>query len=159
MDFNRTTCGEVLGASVAPWYNHVDRLVTWWQVEEFSAHKIAGVGGRLQRLMGYCIIVPGSNKVSAASLMQPLDEATKAKALEALTEIEAVSQSIGLTITQKMSADLAKEVGGGTDYHSLYNKTHSLQNLFYEEVSQATFFYVPPHREILAGYIKGNPVW
>lgn len=143
---------EVEEAVLFPWHSAPRGLVSWWDMEQFSATGffLAGVfieSVRNDCLMGSMMVDP---RAPIYNLAAPLQERAVKSALEYLPRLERECRSIGL----KISADATQRAIKGIEDHAeipinyqwLRDKLSDLKSLICDEMKQHGFFYVSPER-------------
>lgn len=143
---------EVDTGEVYPWLANPRALVSWWEMEQFSAKGFFLVGCLIEGIKTECLL--GSAMVDPEEPIYdyaaPLAEVVAKRTLNYLPRIERECRSIGL----QMSADAATRAIArlenratvSVNYQWLRDKVSDIKDLICDEMRQHGFFYISPEK-------------
>ena len=141
-------------AHPAPWELFPYQLVSWWEMQQFSALAFYVIGSLLETLKSDCLFKAGADgeNIDLLLLNQPLDEVTAKHASDLLRTAESNCRSIGMEITAGTILDVQKllekedQEPGIITYLWLVNHVKNIQSLIRKEMSGKLFVYLSPER-------------
>lgn len=148
---------------VAPWEVNPCGLVSWWEMQEFSAELVFWAGLKLQNLETDCLfhgIEPDPNKplISVVNLSTPLRDDTRGKAIKTLDFIRSEVCTIGLFISSDTIDEIRKELKDDPQKSNqwLIDSIRNIRKLLQKEMRHKVFLYITPEK---AKFLptKGNP--
>lgn len=137
---------------VCHWDENPSRLVSWLDMEQFSARIFYFAGRSLEKIKTDCLLKPagtsGQELFHVSVLYQPLDQETKNNALSSLIMIERECRTIGTSITADTIEEVIDHLNKDSEltFQWLMTQIGSIQNLLHKEMSGRVFLYLPPER-------------
>jgi hypothetical protein len=119
-----------------PWYGYPYRLVSWWDMETFSAGHFFDIGGAFRQL---------DTLLSGELLGVRLSETDAKWFYETLHALSEDCRSISLIESAKCVERLALSAVAGTDCATLRIRIDDLRALFQSEMDSNLFLWVMPH--------------
>jgi hypothetical protein len=142
--------------SVAPWESKPYQLITWWEMDQFSASVTYWAGQIMESLKRDCLAHAGGVgdrdfSFTPHALYDPIDDKTFDKAIDCLSKVEEHCRKIGLqiaadTIQHEVLVPLKEVPPRPLSYQWLLQHLYSLQRLIQREMSNRLFLYVPPEK-------------
>ncbi|HZU29924.1 MAG TPA: hypothetical protein VFB79_02345 [Candidatus Angelobacter sp.] len=135
----------------APWEVCPQQLVSWWDMQDFSAAAFYWAGQVLENLKVDCLLKPGAGdqNFDIGILYQPIKHETLAKAIDTLEKIERECERIGLRVSaETIRHDILKPLRDDKDssYHWLIGQINNVQRLIQREMKNRLFFFVSPDK-------------
>ncbi len=134
-----------------PWERQPCRLISWWEMLEFSAYSFFWCGDALKDIIADCLVgsipVPGDSPMFA--VQRDIDDLARESALDSLQYIEKGFRRIGLQISADTVAEIAadlRETGQRRNFQWLMDQARNVQLLVHKEIKGKVFFYVPAER-------------
>jgi hypothetical protein len=137
---------------VQPWQINPRWLISWWEMEQFSAKGFFLVGCLIEGvktecLMGSTVVDPDQPIYNFAA---PISEQAAARAKDYLPRIERECRSIGLRLSadtvKRAMERLEKRDQISINYQWLNDKLTDLKALICDEMKEHGFFYISPER-------------
>ncbi|MFL6387333.1 MAG: hypothetical protein ACJ71U_07590 [Terriglobales bacterium] len=137
----------------APWEVCPQQLVSWWDMQDFSAAAFYWAGQMLENLKVDCLLKPGAGdqKFDIAILYQPVADETRSKTIDTLEKVERECVKIGLKVSAETIKhdilNLLKDADEETlSYHWLSGQITNVQRLIQREMKNRLFFFVSPDK-------------
>lgn len=165
--------GVVKTHVIFPWAEHPFRLISWWEMEQFSASAIYVIAKRFEQLREVCNFYERAGKVTFTDETMNLDkvesiELRHARSAMPMSEdwqkafsdflevIETQSARIGLTLAVQAVREYKELLGRGklTSYSDAEQATHTLDKIIGLSLRENLFMFIPLER---APYF-GNPL-
>ncbi len=135
-----------------PWEEHSYRLVSWFDVLQFSASAFFWCGRALRSIKGDCMVgaAVSLNNEAVLAMAQDLDDSARAKALSSLPSVEAQFRKIGMTITADTANELIEDLKGNSrhSFDWLCTQTDNIERLAEKELKGKLFFYISSDRAV-----------
>jgi hypothetical protein len=124
-----------LGSNIPPWILSPYSLLTWWEMENFSAAEFYDFGSRLG----------GARKNLESGSEKTISKADWQKTLgyKTLKRVRVQCEAIGLTISVLSVDKFLKSVHGNLSTKRLCQALSEIENTIQSEMSVAQFFYMP----------------
>lgn len=141
---------EMPPVCLPPWLENPYRLVSWFDMLEFSAVAFLRCGRRLEILKTDCLV--GSAVVAEGGVgfatAQDLDEKARKRLLASTASIREAFQNIGLDITAETVSDLERDVTSGSrrSFAWLHERIENIERLAEKELKGKLFLYIPQER-------------
>jgi hypothetical protein len=138
--------------SLFPWHLNHRQIISWWQMEQFSARGFFLAGCLIEAIKSDCLMFSTitSGDEPLYNLAAPLDELVIARARSHLQQIEKQCRSIGLPLSADTASTASKKLentsGTKVNYQWLRDKVSDLKDLIGREMSQHGFFYISPDK-------------
>jgi hypothetical protein len=139
------------GAEIPLWEQNPFELLTWWEMQQFSAFVFYTIGYLLEMVRTDCLLKCGATfeGLPIAQANAPIDKQTRERAIKAFTNAESGCREIGMQISADTAADGAKRLGQ-SDFNATYlwviNEIKSIETLIRREMSGKFFIYISPER-------------
>jgi hypothetical protein len=139
-------------ACLPPWRENPYRLVSLWDMVQFSAQQWFWAGYALESLITDCVLKPGPGDVGipAGVLHEPISDETKTKAYEWLEHVHKECSGIGLYISAETVSEirerLVEEEPPPPDWQWLIHQLRGLQKMIRKEMKGKFFLHVTPER-------------
>ena len=151
-DYLESCCVEFAPSlPLQPWEVDPYKLISWFQMLQFSARSFFWCGRSLASIKSDCylasITTPGGQAYLAVS--RDLDDKAIAKALKMLDQVEEDFRNIGLRITADTIKDVTTELRNVQARHNfqwLIDQVKSIEALANKELEGKLFLYIPPER-------------
>jgi hypothetical protein len=147
---------ELLSERVAPWELNPYQLLTWWDMDQFSASVTYWAGQIMESLKRDCLAHAGGGgdrdfSFTPHAMYEPIDAQTFTKALDYLPKVEQLCREIGLqiaaeTIRHEVLEPMQDVRQRPLSFQWLLQHMYSLQRLIQREMSTRLFLYVPPEK-------------
>ncbi len=134
---------NTFSATQLPWIEHPFRLISWLEMEEFTAIR-------------FCKITSRIGEVSLVIERMPNDIRIKEEGLhELLEELDDQCSAVGLQQSQQACQRLSSDLNEGIEYRVLGVRLSELQKLIWSEMKSQLFLWVPLTRA--NSYIQKEP--
>jgi hypothetical protein len=136
---------------VQPWQLNPRQLISWWEMQQFSARAFFWIGYALERITGDCYMASSVLDPNAPlyDLSKKIDSKVAEKLRDSLAEIKKHSKAIGLSISEATATDLLNEVSEQQkiiNYQSVVTQLKCLRKIIEIEMKDKAFFYISPER-------------
>lgn len=137
--------------TLAPWELNPYRLVSWLEMQQFSAKAFFWCGAALKTIKSDCWLgaaVSVDGEVGFA-MIRPLDDKARTKANKLLVSAEAEFEKIGLRISAETIRELRDELAKHTQHNFqwLFDRTEAIEALVNKEMKEKLFLYITPERQ------------
>jgi hypothetical protein len=126
---------ELVLASQPPWRDHACRLISWWDVEKFSAAAFYGIG----------LLMESALREVANHTIDVIPEKECGELQRTLSELEVLCKLIGLTTPAKLAANIREDLPGKKCF-LVVQDVITLQKIVAWEMQDELFMYIPRHR-------------
>ena len=138
--------------AVCPWLANPYALVSWWDMEQFSAKGFFLIGCLIESVKTECLMsstmVDPKQPIYNFSL--PVSDDSAERAADYLPRIEQECRSIGLLLSaqsiKRVTERLEKRDEVSVNYQWLRDKFQDLKDLIHDEMKGHGFFYISPER-------------
>jgi hypothetical protein len=138
---------DAAGEIRPPWVEHPYRLISWLDMEKFSADGFF----RLSELLSIMRMVFADTKDAIVG-----DESPDYLRRQ-LKHVEKECRKIGLIQSAKAADRLQASIAADSTGATLASKTHDLSQLIHSEMEEELFFYVP--RQLAEFYTQSKPLF
>jgi len=151
MPFGREQEKVDIAKVMSPWEASSHSLITWWEMERFSADAFFLVGAYLQTLQGDICMDPFSDMevdpTRAMRLMGPIREDRRKDAVDTLRRIASLCDSIGMRISSETAKEFSEDLETKSLAMSIVStRINDLRELIAKEMQGRMFMYVPLDR-------------
>jgi hypothetical protein len=144
------------GSVRQPWQVDPYQLISWWDVEQFSAALFCQIAGHLGSLR-----LKMENKVlrefASPQILQTfnrqlndasgnLDIAYRDETRDWIRLVEEECKAIGLEVTASMARELLKRLDGSVNLSEQYKAMEAIEATLRHEMNSRTFIYIPSER-------------
>jgi hypothetical protein len=139
-------------ATVPPWFANPSHLITWWDMEQFSARNFFFAGCLIEAMKTECFVasaVTASGEEPLFNLAAPLDQMAIDRAINYLQQIEQQCRGIGLDLSADTVGVAWKRLGQPSsrlNYQWLRDKVSDLKDLIAREMKNHGFFHISPEK-------------
>jgi hypothetical protein len=151
LDLPRTAPSQDVGSRVPPWVAERYRLVTWWDMLEFSGIRFFWAGYVLNQVISECYVASLMVDPNAPiyNLAQSIDERAKAKALDRFKSVRGEFDQLGLRISVATVDDALHALENEKrSFAWLLDEAKRISKLAEREIKGTAFFYVPAARVV-----------
>lgn len=134
-----------------PWQLNPRHIISWWEMEQFSARAFFWIGYALERIVGDCYMASSvlDGDIPIYNLSKRIDDRVVKNVQESLGEIKTHSRAMGLRIAEGTASDLLMQVNDHpelVDYQTVITQLKGLRKILEREMADKTFFYISPER-------------
>lgn len=139
-------------SAALPWQSNPYALVSWLEMEQFSARAFYLIGTSLREIISEFINAAsfqgGFGMVDPACMTAPVNADSRGKALTCLRHTDSFCEDIGLTIAAETIKELRRaiETNEQLSYAAAMGQFNSLDKLISKEMNGRMFMYVPAER-------------
>src|SRR6185437_9327101 len=140
------------GAVRQPWIENPRQLMSWWDMEQFSARGFFLAGVLIENLKNFSQM--GALQVDPAkpiyNYSAPVSDDIRSRAIKGFKSIEDQCKSIGLAISADMISEarlkLESDAHQLLNYQWLRDKVFDFRSLVGREMREHAFFYIGPNK-------------
>jgi hypothetical protein len=151
--------GEI---QLAPWVVNPWKLVSWWEMQQFSGRRLYWVGQWLERLRQDSLLNGcgmQNTPVDPHALLQPLSHDER-KHTVLIMEEASVLEAIGLPISAETMLEIKQRIKEDSSniltYEWLHSQIMALQKLMEKEMKKKFFIYITPEKVRYFGNINDH---
>lgn len=136
------------GLALQPWLANPYRLVSWWDMQQFSARAFYLIG-KIIPTIGTELVndALAPNFIDESRLNVSITDSARQKALRSLESIDEYCESIGLHIAAETVRDLEESIREKPlSYSTVVIKMNDLADVIYREMHGRMFMYIPAER-------------
>lgn len=127
-----------LDTPVQPWVCSPYSLISWWDMERFSAAAFYGIGCQLS------VMVENSDRDRRGGVQLSLTPEQRATFLMALRSIEADCKKLGLKVSLRASQEAILALERTKYFGNVGSAVNQFKNTIEWEMSEFLFFHMPP---------------